>query len=66
MRSAAPGRSSRSFLTADEEDVLEDDARGGAHDIRLRVAARIEGDGLTLDFTGTDSQVEGNLNCPSR
>jgi N-methylhydantoinase B len=46
------------------EDVLEDDARGGAHDIRLRVAARIEGDGLTLDFTGTDPQVEGNLNCP--
>jgi N-methylhydantoinase B len=26
--------------------------------------ARIEGDGLTLDFTGTDPQAEGNLNCP--
>ncbi len=46
------------------EDVLEDDAGGGARDVRLQVTARIEGDRLTLDFTGTDPQVEGNLNCP--
>jgi N-methylhydantoinase B len=51
-------------LVREAEDVLEDDARGGPTDIRLRVAARIEGDRLSLDFTGTDSQVEGNLNCP--
>jgi N-methylhydantoinase B len=46
------------------EDVMEDDARGNPRDIRLCVLARIEGDRLTLDFTGTDPQVEGNLNCP--
>jgi len=44
------------------EDVLEDDAREA--DIALRVAAMIEGDRLRLDFTGTDPQVRGNLNCP--
>src|SRR5436190_13898991 len=33
-------------------------------DVTLRVRARIEGDALTLDFTGTDPQMEGNLNCP--
>ena len=44
------------------EDVLEDDARDV--DITLRVAALIEGDRLALDFTGTDEQVPGNLNCP--
>ena len=27
-------------------------------------SATIDGDRLTLDFTGTDAQVEGNLNCP--
>ena len=46
------------------EDVLEDDAGGSERDIRLRVSARIDGDRLTLDFTGTDAQVDGNLNCP--
>src|SRR5439155_10443116 len=46
------------------EDHLEDDGGGAERDLRLRVTARVEGDGLTLDFTGTDGQVEGNLNCP--
>ena len=50
--------------TYEAEDVLEDDAAGTERDIRLRVSARIEGDRLTLDFTGTDPQAEGNLNCP--
>jgi N-methylhydantoinase B len=51
--------------TYEAEDVLEDDARDGPErDIRLRVTARIKGDRLTLDFTGTDPQVKGNLNCP--
>jgi N-methylhydantoinase B len=50
--------------TYEAEDVLEDDAAGSERDIRLHVSARIEGDRLTLDFTGTDAQVEGNLNCP--
>jgi N-methylhydantoinase B len=60
------------------EDVLEDDFRsavpllhirrqrnsGASRDVVLRVAATIKGDRLTLDFTGTDPQVDGNLNCP--
>ena len=46
------------------EDVLEDDAGGHSRDITLRVEATIAGESLTLDFTGTDPQVEGNLNCP--
>ena len=43
------------------EDVLEASAEA---DVRLRVRAAIDGDSLTLDFEGTDDQVEGNLNCP--
>ncbi len=46
------------------EDVLEDDANGTPSDVVLRVEATIRGDALSLDFTGTDPQVEGNLNCP--
>ena len=43
---------------------MEADAGGEPRDIRLRVTARIDADRLTLDFTGTDPQVDGNLNCP--
>jgi N-methylhydantoinase B len=46
------------------EDVLEGDADGEHRDIALRVEATIAGDRLNLDFTGTDPQVRGNLNCP--
>jgi N-methylhydantoinase B len=46
------------------EDVLEDDAAGSPRDVTLRLEARIRGDGLVLDFSGTDAQLEGNLNCP--
>ncbi|HEY1567812.1 MAG TPA: hydantoinase B/oxoprolinase family protein [Solirubrobacteraceae bacterium] len=42
------------------EDVLE--AREG--DLRIVLRATVSGDELTLDFTGTDAQHEGNLNCP--
>jgi N-methylhydantoinase B len=42
------------------EDVLE--AREG--DLRIALRATIAGEELTLDFTGTDDQHEGNLNCP--
>ncbi|MGI8712980.1 MAG: hydantoinase B/oxoprolinase family protein [Solirubrobacteraceae bacterium] len=41
-------------------DVLE--AREG--DLRIAVTARVAADMLTLDFTGTADQHEGNLNCP--
>ncbi|HEX5376534.1 MAG TPA: hydantoinase B/oxoprolinase family protein [Solirubrobacterales bacterium] len=46
------------------EDVLEDDASGPPRDVALRVTATIRGESLVLDFTGTDPQVAGNLNCP--
>ncbi len=46
------------------EDVLEDDAGGEPRDVALRLEARIEGERLVLDFSGTDAQIEGNLNCP--
>ncbi len=41
-------------------DVLE--AREG--DLELRLTATVSGDELTLDFTGSAAQHEGNLNCP--
>jgi N-methylhydantoinase B len=46
------------------QEVMEDDASGAQRDIFLRVSAAIDGDRLTLDFSATDPQVEGNLNCP--
>jgi N-methylhydantoinase B len=46
------------------EDVLEADWDGAERDLTLRLEATIEGDALRLDFSGSDAQVEGNLNCP--
>lgn len=46
------------------EDVLEDDAGGEQCDVTLRLTATVEGDEVTLDFSGTEEQVAGNLNCP--
>lgn len=46
------------------EDVLEADAHGNPHDITLKLAARVAGDEVVLDFTGSDPQHGGNLNCP--
>jgi N-methylhydantoinase B len=50
--------------TYEAEDVLEDDREGRERDAVLRVTATVAGERLRLDFTGTDPQVEGNLNCP--
>jgi N-methylhydantoinase B len=41
-------------------DVLE--AREG--DLAIELNASVEGDRITLDFSETDPQHEGNLNCP--
>jgi N-methylhydantoinase B len=46
--------------TREASDLLE--AIGS--DLELRLAATVEGDELTLDFTGSPDQHEGNLNCP--
>jgi N-methylhydantoinase B len=42
------------------EDLLE--AREG--DLRIALRASVDGEQLTLDFTGTADQHPGNLNCP--
>jgi len=46
------------------EDVLEDDRGAVQRDAALRVEATIDGELLRLDFSGTDPEVAGNLNCP--
>jgi N-methylhydantoinase B len=46
------------------EDVLEDDAFVAATDVVLRLEATVAGDRLVLDFSGSDGQVDSNLNCP--
>src|SRR5205814_3844526 len=33
-------------------------------DLEIALEARVEGDRLTLDFSGSAAQHEGNLNCP--
>jgi N-methylhydantoinase B len=33
-------------------------------DLELRLRARVEGDSLRLDFTGSADQHDGNMNCP--
>jgi N-methylhydantoinase B len=46
--------------TREAADVLE--AADG--DLELELTATIEGDELTLDFSGSAGQHDGNLNCP--
>src|SRR5439155_14179141 len=41
-------------------DVLE----AAEGDLELSLRAEVDGDRLTLDFTGSPPQHEGNLNCP--
>jgi N-methylhydantoinase B len=47
--------------TYEARDLLE--AREG--DLEIALKATVEGDRMTLDFSGTDPQHEGNLNCPA-
>lgn len=46
--------------TRHARDLLEANDR----DLVLCLSATVEGDRLTLDFTGSAAQHEGNLNCP--
>ena len=41
-------------------DVLE----AADEDLELRLTATVDGEAVTLDFTGSAEQHEGNLNCP--
>jgi N-methylhydantoinase B len=42
-------------------DVLENDTGG---DTTIAVAVEVYGDEVQIDFSGTDAQLQGNLNCP--
>jgi N-methylhydantoinase B/oxoprolinase/acetone carboxylase alpha subunit len=44
------------------EDALDDDGFGDSS-VKIRAAVRIEGDCATIDFTGSDPQVEGSVNA---
>jgi N-methylhydantoinase B len=46
------------------QDVLEYDSPSDERDVILRLAATIDGESLRLDFSGTNPQIDGNLNCP--
>jgi N-methylhydantoinase B len=46
--------------TRQASDVLE----AAGEDLELRLRAGVEGDELTLDFSGSAGQHDGNLNCP--
>jgi N-methylhydantoinase B len=46
--------------TREATDVLE----GAEGDLELKLTATIEGEELTLDFSGSAEQHDGNLNCP--
>jgi len=48
-----------------EEDLYEDDGLGGAAvAMPLRVALRVDGDSITIDFTGTAPQAGAAINMP--
>ena len=51
--------------TREARDVLEAAGTGAeAEDLELGLRATVAGDELTLDFTGSAAQHDGNLNCP--
>jgi N-methylhydantoinase B len=45
------------------EDVLDDDGQGQS-DILIKVCIRFEQETITVDFSGSEKQVAGNINCP--
>ncbi len=44
-------------------DYMDDDGQGN-RDIKIQLKLIISNDNVTADFTGTSSQVDGNINCP--
>jgi N-methylhydantoinase B len=48
----------------DGERAAHDALEAPDGDLRIALRATVAGDELTLDFTGTDAQYDGNLNCP--
>jgi N-methylhydantoinase B len=57
-------RAALAALPDGDGDAVDRLEAADGDEVVLRVRASIRGDALTLDFEGTDAQVEGNLNCP--
>ena len=63
-------RRTRSAIAAHAGRHLRGRGRAGGqrredpHDLPVRCAVTVAGDGLAVDFTGTAPQTGGNLNCP--
>jgi N-methylhydantoinase B len=59
-------RRTRACLAAfpDGERVAEDVLEAPEGDLVLRLRAHVQGESLLLDFSGSDPQHGGNLNCP--
>ena len=47
----------------DFTDYMDDDGQGN-RDIELRVKLTVQAGAVSVDFTGSAGQVEGNINCP--
>ncbi len=45
------------------EDFMDDDGQGNS-DIKLHVSVTVSAEQVSVDFTGTAQQVQGNINCP--
>lgn len=45
------------------EDLMDDDGQGN-RDIHLHVCVTLSAERISVDFSGTDRQVQGNINCP--
>ena len=45
------------------DDLMDDDGQGN-RDIRLHVCVTLNAGQVSVDFSGTDQQVRGNINCP--
>jgi N-methylhydantoinase B len=59
-------RRTRACLTElpDGELTARDVLEAAEGDLTIALRAAVAGDELTLDFTGSDDQYDGNLNCP--
>jgi N-methylhydantoinase B len=49
--------------TYDAERAMEGDGVSD-DDVRIVASVKVDGDELSIDFSGTDDQVAGNVNCP--
>jgi len=47
----------------DFEDVMDGDGLG-TEDIKIKLSLKVNNNKILADFTGTSSQVNGNINCP--